>query len=409
MPKGKKNSTADQVWVRRMNRSLILETLRTKDTLSRAGLASITGLNPSTVSNIVNELLTENLVRETDLRQPEIGRPSRMLELNPLGGCALGVEINVDYLLAILTDFTANILWRQRVSIDPREGQEKILDDIEALIADGMTAKDTSNLPILGIGVGVPGLVDYRSGILRIAPNLHWQDVPIQDILHRRFRIPIYVENEANAAALGEYLFGAARGVDNFIYLSAGVGLGGGIVLDGKLFRGSYGYASEVGHMTFDAGGELCGCGKRGCWETFVGPRAVERRVRRTLRTGAESIMREMAGGSLENITFDNVLKAAEQNDEVALAALSEVGRYLGIGIANLINIFNPEMIVLGGALNRASPIILPVVERAVESNTLSPNWENVEIVPSAHGTDASVMGAVALVLDEILREPIFM
>jgi glucokinase-like ROK family protein len=396
MPKGKKNSTADQVWVRRMNRSLILETLRTKDTLSRAGLASITGLNPSTVSNIVNELLTENLVRETDLRQPEIGRPSRMLELNPLGGCALGVEINVDYLLAILTDFTANILWRQRISIDPREGQEKILDDIEALIADGMTAKDTSNLPILGIGVGVPGLVDYRSGILRIAPNLHWQDVPIQDILHRRFRIPIYVENEANAAALGEYLFGAARGVDNFIYLSAGVGLGGGIVLDGKLFRGSYGYASEVGHMTFDAGGELCGCGKRGCWETFVGPRAVERRVRRTLRTGAESIMREMAGGSLENITFDNVLKAAEQNDEVALAALSEVGRYLGI-------------IVLGGALNRASPIILPVVERAVESNTLSPNWDNVEIVPSAHGTDASVMGAVALVLDEILREPIFM
>ena len=409
MPKVKKNSTADQVWVRRMNRSLILETLRTKDTLSRAGLASITGLNPSTVSNIVNELLTENLVRETDLRQPDIGRPSRMLELNPLGGCALGVEINVDYLLAILTDFTANILWRQRISIDPREGQEKILDDIEALIADGMTAKDTSNLPILGIGVGVPGLVDYRSGILRIAPNLHWQDVPIQDILHRRFRIPIYVENEANAAALGEYFFGAARGVDNFIYLSAGVGLGGGIVLDGKLFRGSYGYASEVGHMTFDAGGELCGCGKRGCWETFVGPRAVERRVRRTLRTGAESIMREMAGGSLENITFDNVLKAAEQNDEVALAALSEVGRYLGIGIANLINIFNPEMIVLGGALNRASPIILPVVERAVESNTLSPNWENVEIVPSAHGTDASVMGAVALVLDEILREPIFM
>ena len=409
MPKGKKNSTADQVWVRRMNRSLILETLRTNETLSRAGLASITGLNPSTVSNIVNELLTENLIRETDLRQPEIGRPSRMLELNPLGGCALGVEINVDYLLAILTDFTANILWRQRISIDPREGQEKILDHIEALIADGMIAKDTSNLPILGIGVGVPGLVDYRSGILRIAPNLHWQDVPIQDILHRRFRIPIYVENEANAAALGEYYFGAARGVDNFIYLSAGVGLGGGIVLDGKLFRGSYGYASEVGHMTFDAGGELCGCGKRGCWETFVGPRAVERRVRRTLRTGAESIMREMAGGSLENITFDNVLKAAERNDEVALAALSEVGRYLGIGIANLINIFNPEMIVLGGALNRASPIILPVVERAVESNTLSPNWENVEIVPSAHGTDASVMGAVALVLDEILREPIFM
>lgn len=390
-----------------MNRSLVLETLRTNKTLSRAGLAYETGLNPSTISNIVSELLSENYIYETNLHHPEIGRPSRMLELNPHGGCALGVEINVDYLLIILTDFTANILWRKRTAIDPKSQQDEIITHIISLIKDGLDAADKSSLKLLGIGVGVPGLVDYRSGYLRIAPNLHWEDVPIQDLLYKHFRIPVYVENEANAAALGEFFFGAARNTKNFIYLSAGVGLGGGIVLDGKLFRGSYGYASEVGHVTFDAGGELCGCGKRGCWETFVGPRAVERRVRRILQAGADSIMRELAGGSLDQISFDIVLTAALSEDPVALNALQEVGQYLGIGMANLINIFNPEMIVLGGALNMASPIIMPVVERTVTANTLAPNRENVEIVSSELGWDASVMGAVALVLDEILREPI--
>jgi len=407
MTKSKKNSTADQVWVRKVNRSLILETLRISESLSRAGLAYETGLNPSTVSNIVSELLSENYVREADLHQPEIGRPSRMLELNPLGGCALGVEINVDYLLIILTDFTANVLWRKRIGIDPENQQDEIITHIISLIEDGLDAVKTSNLKILGIGVGVPGLVDYRSGYLRIAPNLHWKDVPIQDLLYKQFGIPVYVENEANAAALGEYFFGAARNTENFIYLSAGVGLGGGIVLNRKLFRGSYGYASEVGHVTFDAGGELCGCGKRGCWETFVGPRAVERKVRRVLQTGADSVMRDLAGGSLDQINFDIVLTAALEDDQVALNALQEVGQYLGIGMANLINIFNPEMIVLGGSLNMASPIIMPVVERTVTANTLAPNRENVEIVSSELGWDASVMGAVALVLDEILREPI--
>lgn len=406
MPPVRKNSTADQVWVRKVNRSLILGKLRKDNFYSRSRLAQETGLNASTVSSIVNDLISENLVIETELLQPEIGRPGRLLELNPNGGCALGAEINVDYLLVIATDFTAKILWRKRVSITPGPDQTATMEQLVAIIQEGLNSPEVNGLTQLGIGVGVPGLVDYHDGRLRIAPNLHWQDVPVLEILKEHFDLPLFVENEANAAALGEYYFGAARGVENFIFLSAGYGLGGGIVLDGKLFRGSYGYASEVGHVTFDAGGDICGCGKRGCWETFVGPRVVERRVRRILRTGADSVVRQKAGGDLEQITFELMLEAASEGDEVALAVLYENGRYLGIGTANLINIFNPEMIVLGGALNLASPFILPVVEETVHAHSLAPNRENVSIVPSAHQADASVMGAVALVLDEILREP---
>lgn len=407
MPLIRKNNTADQNWVRRMNRSIILEVLRTHRTLSRAGLASETGLNPSTVSSIISRLLNENLVRETDLIQPATGRPGRLLELNPQGGCALGIEINVDYMSIALTDFTANILWRRRLPSNPENPHSVILDQAEGLIQEALNAGSRFSLRFLGIGVGVPGLVDLRSGDVKIAPNLKWYDLPIRAPLASRFDMPVYVENEANAAALGEYYFGVARQVENFIYLSAGIGLGSGIMIDGKLFRGSQGYASEVGHMTFDVNGELCGCGKHGCWETFVGPRAVERRVRNTLREGAESYLLELAGGKLDCINFEFVVQAAQKGDPVALAALHEVGYYLGLGVANLVNAFNPEMIVLGGALNLASPILLPVMEQTMFENALATNCEKVKIAASAHGTDACLMGTIALVLDDILREPL--
>ena len=403
----KKNNTADQNWVRRMNRSIILEVLRIHQTLSRAGLASETGLNPSTVSSIISKLLNENLVRETDLLQPATGRPGRLLELNPQGGCAIGIEINVDYISIAMTDFTANILWRKRLPSNPEDPHEFILDQAKQLIQEGLDAGSHSGLRSLGIGVGVPGLVDLRSGEVKIAPNLKWYNLPVREPLAACFDLPVYVENEANAAALGEYYFGVARQAENFIYLSAGIGLGSGIMIDGKLFRGSQGYASEVGHMTFDVNGELCGCGKHGCWETFVGPRAVERRVRNTLREGAESSLQEMASGKLECINFELVVQAAQKGDPVALAALHEVGYYLGLGMANLVNVFNPEMIVLGGALNLASPILLPVMEQTMVENALFTNREKVKIAASAHGTDACLMGTIALVLDDILREPL--
>ena len=404
----KKPTTADQVRVRRKNRSLILDCLRVNNTLSRAGLAAETGLNPSTVSNIVTELLQEGLVRETELLPSINGRPGRLLELNPSGGCAIGIEINVDYITVILTDFRANILWRSRVPSNPDEPQQVILENARRLIEQGLAVEQAEGLRPLGIGVGLPGLVDLHTGQLKLAPNLNWRDVPIRQIFADQFSLPVYVENEANAAALGEYYFGVARGIENTIYLSAGIGLGAGILIGGKLFRGSQGYASEVGHMTVQPEGELCGCGKRGCWETLVGPRAVVRRVQKTLQAGAQTMMSTLVGGDYQQVTFDIVVQAAVARDPAALLALDEVGRYLGLGMANLINIFNPELIVLGGALNLASPFLLPAIEQTICEDALRPSRENVRVVPSAHGTDACVMGAVGLVLDDILRERVF-
>jgi glucokinase-like ROK family protein len=400
-------ATADQGLIRKLNTAVLLDALRRFAPLSRAELASRTGLNRSTVSIIVTSLIEEGLIQETDLQSSKVGRPGMLLELNPKGGFAIGIELGVDFISIILTDFIARVQWREQVCSDPNEDQITILDCAASLTQHALDYGLSQGLRPLGIGMGVPGLVDLRQGKLIFAPNLHWNNVPLRLIWSQRFNLPIFVENEANAAALGEYYFGAAQGVDSFIYLSAGIGLGAGIVLDGKLFRGSNGYASEVGHMTVDPNGELCGCGKRGCWETQVGPRAVLRRVRKTLESGVPSALCDLVEGDLERISFESVVQAAGQGDSVALRALQEVGERLGIGVANLVNVFNPELIVLGGALNLASTILLPIVERLIRENALTPACENVRVAASAHGIDACLMGAVALVLDDILREPI--
>ncbi|NMB55040.1 MAG: ROK family transcriptional regulator [Leptolinea sp.] len=401
-------TTADQNLVRKFNTAVVLNTIRHHAPLSRAEVAKFTGLNRSTVSQIINTLLDRKLVQETILQSDRIGRPGLLLELNPSGGFAIGIEIGVDYISLVVTDFLANVLWRQRLKSDSHDSIDQILDRAYLMTEDGLKKGYSLNLAPLGIGLGVPGLVDLLHGELKFAPNLGWSNIPLTNLWAQRFNLPVFVDNEAKAAALGEYYFGAARGEKNFIFLTAGVGLGAGIMIDGKLFRGSHGFASEVGHMIVEPGGELCGCGKRGCWETQVSPRAVIKHFKEVLKRGEPSTVLDVAEDSCENTTFEMIANAASKGDLAAITAMQEVGERLGFGIANLVNVFNPDMVILGGELNYASDVILPVVRRIVNENSMKLESLGLKIVPSAHGRDACVMGAVALVLDDILHEPNF-
>ncbi len=401
-----RQTTGDQMLVRKLNTAVILDWLRLNAPLSRADISNKTGLNRSTVSSIVNELVQEGLVRETELQKDRLGRPGMSLELNPDGAAAIGVEIGVDFATVLLADFVAQPIWRKRVAIDPAIGQNAFIKRAEALIQEALDYAGKKNTLPIGIGLGVPGLVDIHQGELKFAPNLKWYNVPLREIMVERFEMPVYVENDANAAALGEYYFGVARGVENFVYLTSDIGLGGGIVLGGKLFRGSGGYAGEIGHMVVDPDGELCGCGRRGCWEPLVGPRAVVRRIQSLLRGGTDSLIYTLANHDVRNITFDQVIEAAEQGDLVAVQALQDVAKWLGIGIANLVNVFNPELVVLGGALARASKTSIPVIQATVQRDALKESQRVLKIATSAHGAEACTRGAVALVLDDILRYP---
>jgi glucokinase-like ROK family protein len=396
--------TADQDSVRKVNTSLVLNALRLHAPISRADLANITKLNRSTISNIVNILIEDGLVLELDTMESKIGRPGIAISLRPEGGAVIGMEIGVESISVILTDFVANILWREWIDYSPDTSQIEILSKAEELIDKAISFANAKQLRLLGIGLGVPGLVDVQKGDLLFAPNLGWRDVPLRLMLSQRFHIPIYVENEANLGALGEYYFGVGRNVDNFIYLSSGVGLGGGIIINGNLFKGGRGFAGEIGHIQRDPQGEMCGCGRRGCWETQVGPRAVLQRVKRSIEADPDNTLAKHINGDLNDLTFNQVVDCALQGDQLCRSAMEKVGEYLGTGIADLANIFNPQMVVIGGTFHYGREIILPILEKTISSETLPAVKENLHVIFSELGADACVLGAIAVVLDDILR-----
>jgi glucokinase-like ROK family protein len=389
-----------------MNLSVVLHHLRENPSSSRAALAEMTGLNKTTVSSLVRELIERRFVREVGLDSGGTGRPAMLLELNPVVGCIVSCEIGVDFISVISTDFAPHIIWRHQENIDPSLGQRAIFDRALTCLHEAVDARHGSCRTLFGLAVGVPGLVDQATGTLLFAPNLKWNDMPLQRLLEASFDAPIFVGNEANMAALGEHYFGAAQGYDEVLYISAGVGLGGGLVHGGRVFNGVTGVAGEFGHMTMDPHGERCNCGNRGCWETQVSQRTLFRYIREAIAAGQPSTLSKMTNPTLKRLTVPMVAEAAGDGDTVAIEALSKLGHHLGIGIASLVNVLNPQLVVFGGILSLAGEFLLPMVNEEMEQRALRWNREATQVVLAEHGRDACVMGGVAMVYQAILAEP---
>jgi glucokinase-like ROK family protein len=398
--------TGDQALVREINLSVIMRHLREHAPISRAALAEMTGLNKTTVSSLVTELTERQFVHEVGLDSSGIGRPAMLLELNPEAGCIVSAEIGVDFISVIRTDFAPEIIWQHKESIDSKVGHRTIIDRAIALLDEAIDSRSASDGNLLGMAVGVPGLIDQADLTVLFAPNLGWRDVKLGRVLREAFDVPVFVDNEANMAALGEYYFGAAQGRDEILYISAGVGLGGGIVRSGALVKGKTGCAGEFGHMTMDPEGELCSCGNRGCWETLVSQSAVFRHIRQAIEQGQTSVLSEMTEGDLKRLTIPMVVDAARQGDQVALQVLDRVGHDLGIGVASLLNALNPDLVVFGGILSLAADFLLPPMEIELEQRALDWNRTATRVVPARHGCDACVMGGVATIYQTILAQP---
>ncbi len=398
--------TGDQALIREINLSIILNALRDHPPLSRAALAVATGLNKTTVSSLVQQLLESGYVTETGVGKNITGRPGILLQLNPQAGGIIGAEIGVDFISVALTDFAARVIWRHQERIDRREEQFAILQRVTTNIGAAIEQARLRVLPVMGLALGVPGLVDVESGTLLYAPNLGWENIPIKQLLRSHLKIPVYVDNEASIAAFGETYFGVARGARNVLYVSAGVGIGGGLVLDGRTFSGALGFAGEVGHMTLEPNGILCACGNRGCWETLASQESLFRRVYECITPQTVSSLARYKNGNRDQLTIPIILRAAQEGDSIALNALAETGKYLGIGLANLVNALNPEMVVFGGTMSLAREFLLPVIQQTVAERALRWSGSTAQIVVAAYGSDACVMGAVAMVYDQMLRQP---
>jgi glucokinase-like ROK family protein len=329
-----------------------------------------------------------------------------MLTLNPAAGYIVSCEIGVDFILVICTNFAPEIIWRQEEHIGPDLDQRTILDRALILLRKAINAGQAISRTPLGIAIGVPGLVDQVSGTLLYAPNLKWKGIPLRSILQESFDCPLYVDNEANIAALGEYYFGAAQGYNEVLYISSGVGLGGGILHNGQMFSGVTGVGAEFGHMTMDPDGEPCSCGNRGCWETQVSQSALFRHIKKNIASGVSSRLKEMVDGNFDALTVPMTVAAARQGDRVALEAIENIGHFLGIGIASLVNALNPELVVFGGVLSLAGEFLLPAINKELNLRALAWSREATRLVLAHHGSDACVMGGVAAVYQTILAKP---
>ena len=408
MKKNDRLRTGDSSLVRQINLSVIMNHLRKKAPISRAGLAQATGLNKTTVSSLVDELLQRQFVREIGSTTTGKGHPAIMLDLNPAAGFMVGCEIGVDFILVVCTNFAPEIIWRHEEHTDPGMGQHAIINRAKALLNEAIQRGYDQFGTLLGIGVGVAALIDQSTGTMLFAPNLGWREsFPIRAMLQEEFpQAPLIVDNEANIAALGEHYFGAAQDHNEVLYISAGVGLGGGIVHDGQVFSGVAGVGAEFGHMTMDPDGELCSCGNFGCWETQVSQRALFRHIHKSFEQGGRGMVFQLTNGGIDPLSVPMIVDAAHAGDAVALGAFEKIGRDLGIGIASLVNALNPELVVFGGILSLAGEFLMPAVTRELEQRALRWNRESTKVALAEHGFDAAAMGGVAAVYETILAQP---
>lgn len=367
-------TTGDQHLVKKINKAIVLDTIIKNSPLSRAQLSDMTGLNKGTVSTLVNELIGEQLVYEIGLGRSSGGRKPVMLVFNKSAGYAIGIDLGVHYILAVLTDLDGQIVAEKQIELeahDTASALDALIDTAQALTAQA----PPSPYGIIGAGVGVAGIVD-DAGVVLFAPNLEWEQVELRRMLSDKLGIPVTIDNEANAGALGEMQYGAAKETSDIVYLSVGTGIGAGIVIGKQLMKGAGGFSGEIGHTTIETNGKKCRCGNKGCWEQYASESAVMEKA------AAQGIVK-----------FDKLIELAQQDSPVAVKLFHEVGESLGVGIANIVNSFNPELILIGNQMTQAEKWIRTAIERVVTQRSLSFHRKQVQIRFAALGTHSTVLG----------------
>lgn len=387
--------TWDQQVIKKRNKSLVLETIMKYAPISRASIANQTGLNKGTVSSLVHELIRDQLIFESGLGKSSGGRRPVMLLFNKDAGYSIGINLGVNYLLGILTNLDGEICERVFIEYKNREFKtilKKLYDVIDHLIA----SVPRSPYGIIGIGIGVPGVVNHFGEIL-LAPNLSWENIHLRSMIEKRYDLPVYIENEANAGAYGEKKFGVGIHDENIIYVSAGMGIGVGIILHGRLYKGTWGYSGELGHMTIKVDGRTCSCGNRGCWEIYASEQTLLYEAKQNGRLDPEK----------ETDIIDFLCKRSLNNDQEAIHLFSKVGKYLGIGINNIIHAFNPDQIIIGNRLASAEQWIKPALIESIENQSMWFLKDRLKITFSKLEKYSIPLGLVAVAIEQFIQTSI--
>jgi glucokinase len=313
----------------------------------------------------------------------------------------LGVDLGGTKIAAAIATTQGQIVARGRSPTPAQAGPDAVINSICTTINEVLAAKELRSSQLSGIGIAAAGVIDSANGKVIFSPNLpSFHEVPLQKTIEQQFSIPTYLGNDATLSALGEWRFGVGKKVANLLYITVSTGIGGGIIADGKLYTGACGSAGEVGHMTIDVNGPRCRCGNVGCWEALASGTALAREAVRRVTEGARTSIVELVGGDVSKIDAKVVGLAAKQGDELAHELVSRLGYYFGVGLANLVNIFNPELILIGGGVAKMGDLLLQPAIKVVKERAFSTSANAVEIKPAILGDDSGILGAVAFVLE---------
>jgi N-acetylglucosamine repressor len=386
----------DASTMRQLNKATVLHCVRARSPISRIEIAETTGLNKATVSSLVDELMDEQFVVEVGYGHSKGGRKPILLEFNADAAFTVGLDVQITHVTTTLCNANGTVRWAHTVPMDMggTDVQEHLLALITAQAANAMAAAPPSPHGVLGIGIALPGMVNFHNGHVYMLPNMGVVDWDIRSALMERFRVPVFVDNDANCGAWAAYRMNPTT--KNLVYISAGIGIGAGIVIGGQLYRGSRGVAGEYGHTTIVAMGVRCTCGNYGCWERYAAEESL-------LCYLAENGVTDFQ--DVEEDFVEKVVRAANKGNHGCVQALVTLGRFLGIGMANIANTLNPDAVFFGGHLSHAYKYLLPQLKSSMDLKSVQPVRETPILLANS---DSVAIGAAGIALAETLYQSDF-
>jgi N-acetylglucosamine repressor len=383
---------ANRDLMRDLNTNLVVNLVKTGGPISRAELARQSKLSPATITGIVGRLLRTGILSEAAVGPSRLGRPPVLLRLNQRAGYVVGIKLTEYGLTTVVTNLAAEVVHSGESATSLVGNPQAALMAIEAAVRDALAKSGIKRKMVLGVGVGLAGIIDAATGTCVYSHILHWRDVALTEPLRRRLQIPVWVDNDVNTLAVAEKWFGAGVGLRHFLTVTVGRGVGLGVVINGELYRGAFGGAGEFGHTIVAPGGPPCQCGREGCLEAIV----------------SEPVLRSQASSALGRpVSSQELVTLAAGNDQRVRQLLSDAGRQLGLAIANLVTLLNPERIIVSGESTRLGAVFFDPMREAVRETAFAGVGATVDIVIQRWGDDAWAIGAATLVLRELFSLPV--
>lgn len=388
-----KKYVGNHSFLKELNMVTALGLIQEKNLISRASLAQMLGLNRSTITVIINELLEQGLVKEVGIGASKGGRPPTLLQFNSDAAYTVSIDWSLEHVRIFVTNLGGEIYFSEQLLLNPDHHYSTHIKKVINIVSSTIEQLPDKPLGLLGIGIIVPGIVD--KGVVN-SYALQWASVPLQSYFTDQFDCTIVINNDANAGLIAEYYFGCAKGERDVFYIRLGRSLSAGFIFNGLIYQGSEGFAGRLGHNTIVANGRKCSCGNKGCWEAYISEHAL---IQRYLETAP-------AGHAAGDVTLAHIVQAANDSDPHAISAIHELSEYLGMGVANIVNLLNPKMVIINNKLGPIEHLLSPSFQTIFERKALPYLGKNVKVLFSNLGEQSITLGATALVLNTILTTP---